>query len=57
MHEDDKKKYISDLESQRKGVAAKFEKTPSSLGNKHKRWRMAADLEQLKWRINYLKDL
>jgi hypothetical protein len=34
-----------------------FDKTPTSIGNKHKRWRMAADLEQLKWRIEYLKEL
>lgn len=34
----------------------KFETTPSNLTNKHKRWRMAADIEQLEWRINYLGD-
>lgn len=53
----DKQKYIAGLESERKEIATKFEKTPTSIGNKHKRWRMAADLEQLKWRIDYLKEL
>lgn len=47
---------IGELESQRKEVSRTFEKTPSSIGNKHRRWRMAADIEQLKWRIDYLKE-
>jgi len=33
-----------------------FEKTPASIGNKNKRWRMAADIEQLQWRIDYAKE-
>jgi hypothetical protein len=53
----DKQKYIASLETERKEIATKFEKTPTSIGNKHKRWRMAADLEQLKWRIDYLREL
>jgi hypothetical protein len=42
---EDKKGYIGGLEKERSELALKFEKTPPSIGNKHKRWRMAADLE------------
>ena len=52
----DKKAYVDDLEAQRKALAGQFEKTTASIGNKHRRWRMAADLEQLKWRIGYLRE-
>ena len=37
--------YVSELEEKRKNLAKTFEKTAASLGNKHKRWRMAADIE------------
>lgn len=47
--------YVQGLEAQRRELTRTFEKTPASLGNKHKRWRMAADIEQLKWRTDYLK--
>ena len=50
----DKEKHLAELESQRKDLASRFEKTNPSIGNKHRRWRMAADIEQLKWRISYL---
>ena len=52
--EDEKRAYIESLEEQRKDIARQFEKIPPSIGNKHKRWRMAADIEQLKWRMGYL---
>ena len=52
----DPKAYISELEAQRSELAVRFDKTSASIGNKHKRWRMAADIEQLKWRIDYLKE-
>ena len=53
---DDKKGYVKELEQARESLVAKFEGTPSSIANKHKRWRMAADIEQLQWRSTYLKD-
>ena len=52
----DPKGYVAELEAERKDLAGRFEKTSASIGNKHKRWRMAADIEQLKWRIDYLRE-
>jgi hypothetical protein len=49
-------KEVETLEMERKEVAERFGKTAASIGNKHRRWRMAADIEQLKWRIDYLKE-
>ena len=46
--------YLEKLKIKKKELAKVFEKTPASVGNKHKRWRMAADIEQLQWRIDYL---
>ena len=40
-----KKKYIRELSESREELVKKFETTPSSIANKHKRWRMAADVE------------
>ena len=48
------KAYLEDLMHQREELVRQFEKTPSSIANKHKRWRMAADIEQLEWRHDYL---
>lgn len=48
------KKYIGELAEKKKEVTKMFERTPQSLGNKNKRWRIAADIEQLQWRIDNL---
>ena len=50
------KSYLTQLQQERQGMIQRFESTPSNLTNKHKRWRMAADIEQLEWRSNYLGD-
>lgn len=42
---DQRKLYIKDLESKKKEITQMFEKTPQSIANKHKRWRIAADIE------------
>jgi hypothetical protein len=47
--------YISELTGEREELKEKFGKTASSIGNRHLRWRMAADIEQMEWRIDYLK--
>jgi hypothetical protein len=31
--------------------------TPASLANKHLRWRIKSDLDQVKWRMDYLNKL
>ena len=51
---DQQKAYLQGLEDQRAGLIKRFEATPQSIANKHLRWRVAADIEQLKWRIGYL---
>lgn len=51
-----KKEYLEDIDQKRESLVKRFEKTPTSIGNKHKRWRMAADIEQMKWRTTYLKE-
>jgi hypothetical protein len=48
--------YLEDLKGKRQEIVQRFESTPSSIANKHKRWRMAADIEQLQWRHQYLLD-
>ena len=53
---DAKKKYIRELSESREELVKQFESTPSSIANKHKRWRMAADVEQLQWRVKYLNE-
>lgn len=47
-------RYLEDLKAERQEIVRQFESTPSSIANKHKRWRMAADIEQLQWRHQYL---
>ena len=55
--ESGKEAYIQNLEDKRVNLVQRFEMTPQSIANKHKRWRIAADIEQLKWRVNYLNNL
>ena len=50
-----KQNYIKDLETKRLKFINDFENLPQSIANKHRRWRIAADIEQLKWRLDYLK--
>lgn len=52
--QDHQRAYLDDIKAQREQLVQLFEKTPSSIANKHKRWRMAADIEQLQWRHDYL---
>ena len=47
--------YIKQVEEERAQLDAEYAKTPITIGNKHRRWRMQADLEQLKWRVDYLR--
>ena len=42
------------METRRAELIKKFDQTPPSIQNKHARWRLAADIEQLKWRQDYL---
>ena len=51
---DQQQAYLQSLEDQRVALIKRFESTPQSIANKHLRWRIAADIEQLKWRIGYL---
>ena len=55
MPTQDKAKYVDTLKQKRSALVAQFKETPSSLTNKHRRWRMAADIEQLQWRVDYLE--
>lgn len=56
-HSDQQRSYLQNLEDQRVALIQRFESTPQSIANKHLRWRIAADIEQLKWRIDYLSNL
>ena len=47
--------YIADLEKAKSDLETEMGKTPISIGNKHKRWRMQADITQYQWRIDYLR--
>jgi hypothetical protein len=49
--------YIASLEQQRLEFINTFESLPQSIANKHRRWRIAADIEQLKWRIDNLNEM
>ncbi|CDW78419.1 UNKNOWN [Stylonychia lemnae] len=52
---DKRQSYYDELEIKRAQIAKQFERTPSSMPNKNKRWRMAADIEQLQWRMENIK--
>eukprot|EP00347_Sterkiella_histriomuscorum_P016303 403353704 len=53
----ERQNYLKELEQKKLEIMKKFEKTPQSINNKHKRWRMAADIEQYQWRTDNIKDL
>ena len=47
---------MESLEKERGRLEEELGKTPISIGNKHKRWRLQADIEQYEWRMRYLRD-
>ena len=54
MKQQERFKYLENLNSSK----IKFEKMhsdiPMSMQNKHMRWRVKSDLDQVQWRIDYL---
>ena len=57
MPEDGRDSYLKEIQDKSATLLTRFENTPASSDNKHLRWRLAADIEQTKWRVNYLKDV
>ena len=52
---DDKSEYVRKIDRHKKELVKELLNTPTSIANKNRRWRLAADIEQLDWRSEYLK--
>mgnify|MGYP000607084326 CR=1 FL=1 len=48
--------YIQAIEQEKIEAEKLLKQTNLSIANKHKRWRIQADIEQLDWRANYLRE-
>jgi len=57
LNQDQKKKYIEDMENRIEKLKNDFEKIPFSNLYQNKLWRYTSDIEQLTWRSNALKKL
>lgn len=49
--------YINSIKEEHEQLMKKFEETPASDENSEKRWRINADIIQIRWRLDYLKKL
>jgi len=55
MADQEKEAYLKQLEEKVEHLKTEFDRIPFAQIFQNKMWRYTSDIEQLSWRINYLK--